>query len=413
VKIKLSRSAEITLVIVLAIVVIVGLYWVNYQFSKTNPGGNDFLVHYIGTRSLIFDGISPYSNEVATRIQIAAYGHPAEGIEHELRVAYPLYSVFLFAPFSIIEEFNAARAAWMTVLELALIAMVFLSFDLVGWKPDIKFQAGILLFSLIWYHAIRGIINGNAVILIALMITAALSMIKKDHDAQAGILLAATTIKPHLVLLLLLFIIFWAIYKKRWKLIFWFLGSTAVLIGFGLILIPDWIYQNIWEVLRYPGYNPAGTLAAALAEWFPSLESQLKWIVAVPLGLLLCIEVWKARDGRFSHFLWASLLTLLISQWIGIQTDPGNFILLYPALILILSVLEGRWEERGSLIAGLLVLFLFLFPWLLFILTVQRDYQPVQSSVMFIPVPLFCFLGLFWIRWWVISPARAILSEDL
>ena len=39
----------------LLLAVIGGLCWVNIQFAKNNPGGNDFLVHYVGTRSFIYE----------------------------------------------------------------------------------------------------------------------------------------------------------------------------------------------------------------------------------------------------------------------------------------------------------------------------------------------------------------------
>jgi len=406
VEIKLNRNTELILVIVLGIVIVAGLFWVNLQFSRNNPGGNDFLVHYMGTRSLIIDNLSPYSDEVAVRIQTAAYGHPAQGIEHELRVAYPLYSVFLFAPFAVINDYEIARAAWMTVLEIALVAMAFLSIKLVGWKPSLSIQGSILLFSLIWYHAVRGIINGNAVILIGLLLIGVFLYIKSEKDELAGILLAITTIKPHLVILIIPFILIWTIYQKRWKVLAWFIGSMAILISLGLLIIPDWIYQNIWEILKYPDYNPAGTMAAALAEWLPNLEKVLKWGIAIILGFVLFIESWKARKGNFPHFLWTGLLILMIGQWIGIQTDPGNFILLFPGLILVLSILVNRWEEQRTWISIGYLGFLFIIPWIIFVITIQRTYQPVQSPIMFIPLPLISLLSLYWTKWWVISSSR-------
>ena len=201
-----SRNRDLInqlLAVFLALIIILGLFWVNLQFARNNPGGNDFLVHYVGTRSFLFDGLSPYSEEVAERIQVAAYGHPAQGEEHELRVAYPLYSIILFTPFSLIGNYLTARAAWMTVLELSLLAMVFICFELVEWKPPLWMQGTILLFSMIWYHAVRGVINGNAVILIALAVSAVLLLIRNEQDRLAGVILAATTIKPHLVVLLI------------------------------------------------------------------------------------------------------------------------------------------------------------------------------------------------------------------
>ncbi len=411
--IKLSRYVEIGLVISLGLLLIVGLYLVNYQFSSNNPGGNDFLVHYVGTRAIIYENLSPYSDEVALRIQMAAYGHPAQGIEHELRVAYPLFSVFLFAPFSIIENYQVARAVWMTVLEIALLAMTFLVFDLIDWKPAVWIQAAVLLFSLIWYHAVRALVNGNAVILIALMITAVFSYIKSGNDELAGLLLAVTTIKPHLVVLLILYILIWSATQKRWKIFIWFGAGMVILSGLAFGLIPNWVLQNLWEVLRYPAYNPAGTLAAALAEWFPGQAGLLKWGLAITLALVLLTETWRACRGNQAYFLWAGFLTLVISQWIGIQTDPGNFILLFPVLILIMAVLEKRWGDRSAWLTWIMLTGLLVVPWILFIFTIQRSYQPIQSSIMFIPVPLFAVLGLYWIRWWMISPTGNILVEDL
>jgi len=406
-----SKQAQWILAIVLLIAVIGGLVWVNIQFAKNNPGGNDFLVHYVGTRSLLIDGLSPYSDEVAIRIQTAAYGHPAQGIEHELRVAYPLYSIILFAPFSLINDYQISRAVWMTVLELALVAMTFISLELFDWKPPLWLQGSLLLFSIIWYHAVRGVVNGNAVILIALALTTILLLIKNGNEKVGGILLAATTIKPHLVVLVIPVILIWCMYHKRWQLILWFSGTLVGLVVIGLVLIPDWITQNLWEVLRYPGYNPAGTLAAVLGEWMPGIGTQLKWGVGIIFGLLLLYEVWASRKGGFHHQVWTVLLTLTITQWIGIQTDPGNFILLFPVLVLILSQINLKWKDQGVLATGIILGLLLVGLWVLFIATIQRTYQPVQGSVMFIPFPAFCLIGLYWMKWWFIGSKPLIWNE--
>jgi len=93
------------------------LIFANYQFAKTSPGGTDFLVHWEGTRNFFTTGTSPYSDDTALKIQTMVYGRAAEAGEHELRVAYPLYSLFFFAPFALIKDFTLARAVWMAILE--------------------------------------------------------------------------------------------------------------------------------------------------------------------------------------------------------------------------------------------------------------------------------------------------------
>lgn len=54
---------------ILLLLIIVGLFiFGNLQYTKKNPGGNDFLVHWVGTKSFVKEGISPYSDTVALRI---------------------------------------------------------------------------------------------------------------------------------------------------------------------------------------------------------------------------------------------------------------------------------------------------------------------------------------------------------
>ena len=163
------------IVLVLALIAgLAGLTWGNYYYTSRNPGGNDFLVHWMGTRALIKDGISPYSDEAAAKIQTLAYGRLARPGEHELRVAYPLYSVVLFAPFAMIDDFTLARSAWMTLLEVGIIGLAFLSLSLSRWKPAPLLLGFLLVFSIFWYHGLRPLINGNAVVLIAVGLVGAL-----------------------------------------------------------------------------------------------------------------------------------------------------------------------------------------------------------------------------------------------
>jgi len=77
-----------------------------FNYASLNPGGNDFLVHWMGTRSYITEGISPYSDEVALRIQNMVYGRPALPGEHELRVAIRCIRRHSFLPFAFNRDFT-------------------------------------------------------------------------------------------------------------------------------------------------------------------------------------------------------------------------------------------------------------------------------------------------------------------
>jgi hypothetical protein len=47
------------IVAILIIAALIMVTWANYKFVQENPGGNDFLVHWVGTRALLVDGLSP------------------------------------------------------------------------------------------------------------------------------------------------------------------------------------------------------------------------------------------------------------------------------------------------------------------------------------------------------------------
>ena len=400
------------IVAILIIAALIMVTWANYKFVQENPGGNDFLVHWVGTRALLVDGLSPYSDTVAERIQTLAYGRPAEPGEHELRVAYPLYSGLIFLLYALIADYGLARAVWMTTLEVALIGLASLSLNLTRWKMSLWLLPLFLLFSVFWYHSLRPLINGNAVILVALFLVGAFAAIKSERDELAGILLALSTIKPHLVLLPIIFVLIWTISFGRWKTLGWMLISLGLLSISAALFIPDWPLQNLREIMAYVSYNPPGTPGAVFEIWLPATGRRLGWGLSVILGLILLIEWILVRRKRFRWFLWTGSLTLVVSQWIGIQTDPGNFILLFFPLVLVFAMWEERWGRVGNGVIIFVMVLLFVLPWAIFIQTIAYADQPMQHPVMFFPLPLFLLITLYWVRWWAIRP-RQLLVEEL
>ena len=178
-----------------------------------------------------------------------------------------------------------------------------------------------------------------------------------------------------------------------------------------MLLIPDWILQNIGEIIRYPTYNPPMTLRTALIDIFPGFGERLSWVITGILILLLIME-WKIST-RTKHrgFLWTVSLTLTASLWIGIPTDPGNFLIIFPAIALTFAVWEERWARAGIIFSIMSMLLLFSGIWLIFISTIEQGYQPQQSPVMFIPLPGFMLVMLYWIRWWTFQPHNPWINE--
>lgn len=400
-----------TFIVLLFLIIIAALVWGNFLYSEKNPGGNDFLVHWVGAQKYVYEGISPYSDTTALAIQTMVYGRAAKGDEHELRVAYPLYSLFLFIPFALTKNYFLARALWMTLLEISLILSVVVGVRLVQWRPGKLIMVALITFSIFWYHGLRSLINGNAVILLLLCFTLSIYAIQQKQDELAGILLAFTTIKPQVGFAFILFLLFWAIVNKRNKIVFWLLGSILLLSVIALFLIPNWPLQFLQEVLRYPGYNPPGTPAQALSALLPGAGRNFGIAISIVSALVLIVEVWLARRSTGIEFVWICSLTLVLGQWLNVQTDPGNFVVMLPAAFVIFRLIEERWKNKGNLINLVMLLLFFFVPWLFFLRTLSIEYQPIQSPLMFFPIPILLALGLYWVRWWAKNPVKHIISN--
>jgi hypothetical protein len=394
-KVACGRKLRVAIACLALLAGVVILFVANQRFVAASPGGNDFLVHWVGTRALLFEKLNPYSDTVAMKIQTLAYGRPAQPGEHELRVAYPLYSIVVFAPFAMVADYGLARSLWMTVLEIALLGSALAGLRLARWRPSLPVAAAYLLFAVTWYHGVRPLVNGNAVLVVALLIALAMLAIRAGRDGLAGALLAMSTIKPQVVLLLVLFVGVWAVATRRRRLVVGFVSTLAALLALSLVLLPRWPAEFLREVIRYPAYNPPGTLGSALEAILPGIGARLGWGVTLVLGAVLLVEWRRALGQAPARFEWAVHLTLAVSCWIGIQTDPGNFVVLLVPLAAILASTASAVRRGGEVVSLVVMVVLHAGLWTIFVSTLERGPQPVQGPAMFIPLPFVVLAGLF------------------
>ncbi len=388
----LSEKWQLVVILLLLLLVAAGLTFANYNFTLQNPGGNDFAMRWLETRFFLLEGISPYSEEASLAAQVMIHGHPAEAGQDQALFTYPLYAAILFVPYSLASEnYALGRAMWMTTLELALVLIAFIGIRLANWNLSIIGLAGILLFSLIWYHGFRPLINGNVAILLSLFLVAGLLAIRAERDVVAGIFFSFATIKPQAVVLLIPLVLLWALSLRRWRLIAGFVGSLALLTLVGMLFIPTWISQNIEQILAYSSYTPPGTPGAIFELFLPGVGHWLGLVLTGLLAILLIWRWWAAWRQGFAILLVTSYLTLAITNLIGITTAASNFIALLPAVILTAAVLDERYRRWGRWLAAALLLSLLIGLWLLFWITVSGNFQ---NHLLLFPLPIFVIVSM-------------------
>jgi hypothetical protein len=214
-----------------------------------------------------------------------------------------------------------------------------------------------------------------------------------------------------MVLILYIFILIWAVSTHRWTLIWSLLGFLVLFIAAGSLLIPNWIIDNIRQVIRFSESNFISTPGAIISYWLPGIGRQVGWaLTGIMVGVLL-IE-WRHSLGKeFRWFYWTVLLTLVINNLIGIYTTLENYIILYPAIILIFALLDKRWGGFGRGLIVLLILIMTVGLWGILVNTANKGSLPDLDPIIFFFMPLLTLFGLYWVRWWAIRPMRLPLEE--
>jgi hypothetical protein len=383
-----------------------GLVYANMQFSRAAPGGNDFLARWMGARYWLLDGVNPYDEEVSLATQNVVYGRPADPEKGEdiAAFAYPLTSMLFFAPFGYM-NYTLARAIWMTILELCLPVLTLVSIRIADWTPSRRTLGFFLLFSVIWYHGFRAVVLGQFAVIEALLMAGALLAIKRQSDSLAGVLLGLTISKPQMVVLLIPFVLIWAVSMRRWKIIGWTLGTIIGQVVLFLIVMPDWPMRWLQQVFAYPGYTSPGSPVSVLFGYLSDSPSRITMIVSGILLVYLAWEWFRALAKPDRWFQWTAALTIVITTLVSPRTATTNFLAMFPAFCIILWTIQGRWSARANLVVLLLLIVLLIVPWTVFILTVDGY---LENPVMHPPLPILTFAGLLWVRWWFVQAPSLI-----
>jgi hypothetical protein len=391
------------LVLALAIALIIALGIANFQFALESPGGNDFLARWMGAHFWLQKGISPYDPAVSLETQRIIYGRPADPARGEdiAHFVYPLPAMIFFAPFGLM-PFPLARAVWMTILEISLPILALMGMRLVDWKPRLPVRFAFLLFSIFWYHGFRSIIIGQFAVIEALLMIGAVLAIHHKQDSLAGILLGLSIAKPQMPVLLIPFVLLWAVRAKRSRIVLWMLSTIVLLVGGFLLLMPDWPAQWLRQLLEYPRYTSLGPPVSILAGFVPAFSGLISGFLTIVLVIYLLWEWLQAIGKDERWFQWTAALTIVITNLVATRTATTNYVVMLPAVLLVFAMWSQRWKRSGDRMLILAMALYLLGIWTLFLLTLQEGSE--EHPVVYLPLPFLLLAGLWWSRWWATRP---------
>lgn len=407
-------TREIVLLILVGGFVILALYTLvesNYYLTNFLPDGGEFYLLRTGGRSFLFDHIEPYSANVPERVQEQVYGRPAVKEENLYILDIPFHLLILYFPLAVFPDVSMTRAFWMTLIELALLGSIYLSFQLVDRRIPYFFVVLISLGSFASFYSYSSFLEGSPTLLLGFAYVGILLSLRADLDEVAGALMTFSAFQWEIGGPFLLFVVLWAFWKKRWR-VFAGAGMLAfVLLTISFLVYPGWFMPFLrasWNSFRVGfGYS----MHDILSQLWPQFGSLLGWILTATLIVTLGYEWRAARDANFNRFIWAASLTLAAAPLLGYPVKMDQLVPLMMPVILVIVFLRERWLKLGNGTAFLVLLFFFGAPWLLFLKGVPQGFGLQTDQILFLFWPVFAVVGLYWVRWWVIRPPRTWLDS--
>ena len=390
------RLLIVAFVILIPAIFVADVVFTHNTFTVRFPGGNDSLPRYVGAQAWLFEGLSPYSDEVTARAQKMIYGRLAEPGEDRQRFAYPFYTIFFYIPLAFF-TWDWAQAIGIVTLEFAMLLTTFFSLRLYRWSPPPLILACTFLWAIFWYHSARTIIVVQFAGVAALLIVLGLWAVKEKNDVLGGIALALASAKPQMIFLLLPLIGIWSMFNKRWRLALSMSVTMMILLGTSFIFLPTWVSDMRTQLADYTQYTHIGSpLNIITTIVLPALGSNVERGLIGVLSAWLLWEWWQVRFDQESRRLdWVIALTLIMTNMVVTRTATTNYIMMLPALFFIFKTSADHFGPKANLWIGITQIVLTVGIWVLFALTVQGREE--QWSI-YLPLPLGLLLAMVFFK---------------
>jgi hypothetical protein len=375
-----------------------GLFSFNLVYTRSSEISLEFLPIWKAANNLLIEGLSPYGEFTTYEIQQMVYGRVAGPGELPLRVGMPMPLLIIFLPLGAFAEMELARAAWMVILQLSMVFLLGFSIRLTGWRVHGLWLFLFFLFGFSWAYTIDSLQSASFSILLAMFLFGSLLALRASLDELAGMLLAFSFFYLEMGGLLLLFILFWTAFKGRWRVWAGLLMTMTILAFIAFIIDSGWVMSFLFSAILNWRASQDPTTFSLFLGWFPGLGGRIALGLTFVTLLLLMLESQQALQRRNElQAFWVACLVAAVTPLVGLPVKDAGLVFLLPAFLLSALVMAQRWSVIGPWVALFILLLAAAASWLLTI------YQ-VESG--FLWMSLLTVLLLYWVRWWVVRPAR-------
>jgi hypothetical protein len=373
--------------------------------AHDHPRGNlsDLYPRWIGARELLLHGRNPYGADVSREIQAGYYGRPLDPAragdpKDEQGFAYPAYVILFLAP-TIGLHFAIVQKCFFWILVILTCATIPVWLRILRWSVPLATQISLLALTLGSVPVMQGLKLQQISLLVAGVLAIAAALLIMDCPVAAGMLLAFCTIKPQLVIILLVWLAIWTLadWRGRYRWAVSFLLTMAVLFAASEWVLPHWIPRFLQAVREYQRYTSGMSIMDALVgvPWSWAIE-----LIVFSAAFGAC---WKERRQPANSFSFAFILCLVLTITILVipSSSTYNQVLLIPALLLLIKERHRIWRRSQanralfSLLAALI-----LWPWI----------SGIALATLSFILPLSAFNHVWAIPVWTVTPVPIALA---
>lgn len=322
----------------LIILVIASIFITNLVIAHSFIGGSDFYVKWSSINLLRIEQVNPYSSQAFQKVSETAEDTIFFPLSENNIFTNPVYSLFLYYPLSLINNFEVSRAMWMTCLCVLFILALHRQ-DIFAEKIRIrKTEIFLSIFALVNIFSLISILSGDLIIISFALILLAFQQFQKGKVELAGILCGLATLNPGFALAGMVILAIFSFRGKKGGFIIWFLITTGLLCFSGFLLQDNWMLQFLQSNIKF--------IQNTISDLNLGLENPNQ-IVKIAIPFILIVIEWVRSLNRLDQpekISWLFNFTLALIALSFSSFVPSFYILFIPAWFQIFS----EWEKRDN-----------------------------------------------------------------
>ena len=373
--------------------------------AHVSRSGNssDLYPVWLGARELLLHHRNPYSPEVTREIQLGFYGREIDPNRNSTTnpeaFAYPAYVALVIAP-SVPFSFETVRIVFKGLM--LLLSPVSLLLWMRALRVRFRLSGAWVAFTAAMssFAFVDGLYLEQTTLLVALLVAGSLAALSGGRPVVAGLLLALASVKPQVTILVVTFLLVWAIgaWSSRKGFAIGFGGVMGALLIGSEVMLPGWFRFWRQAAQRYVGYHNPSILAILLGRQ----SAMVVGAAAVGMCGLLFWRFRKEPPGS-EQFSFAVVTGLTLT--VMLLPNPGgayyNQVILIPAALWLFS--SGRhFAKKGGLprFTWLIAVNVLAWEWILALLVsfaaIVLQYKLEREATLFVGGPeilIFVFPG--------------------